>query len=77
MFSDLQNPPNLWAWWRRRRRDQNNRLRDCVVEVVVEGPPLVRAGQGGSRERESTNINLYPDDCWSCRALDHLDLIAQ
>ena len=36
------------------------------------GAPLVRAGQGGSRERESTNINLYPDDCWTCRALHHL-----
>ena len=33
----FKNPPNLWAR-RRRRRDQNNRLRDCVVEVVVEGP---------------------------------------
>ena len=68
----FKNQPNLWAI-RRRRRDQNNRLRDCLAELVVVevvGPPdpVVRAvpcwaGQG--RAGQSTNINLYPDDCWS------------
>ena len=37
VFVTFKNQPNLWAR-RRRGRDQNNRLRDCVVEVVV-GPP--------------------------------------
>ena len=31
------------------------------------------AGQQQQEEKEeSTNINLYPDDCWTCRALHHL-----